>query len=1666
MPSFPSAEDSSTVISFPRKDDVVSLSNDQFSISFRDSSPHPMIYVAAVTGMEHPKSLPSIVQSALLNCQSWASADSRCQDWLWDSGANVSIVAAHSIPDECDDITWGETEELTIRGFGSTRKYQGTRGKTRGGIPLLKIDANVRRIASATNLARAYPQISQELVYDEVTDKCFVYARFNGSRWCILAESAPGKPTLYLTSTGQNIVLNGFDHSAAHRNRGRPLDGHRVNIISVADSGEDDVPEVYAVGFQRKGSPTNIASSEAVGMEAIRTLILKVGGSPSRLKKLLEHANPEALKRINLDRSFLTCVNEHFPDSSKMIATLHRQQQQMATPVLECTRCNHVYLLDEIHISSDDCTYANLPAKNAILLIDVWSGMQFLEFYDSPSSVPRIVAAFIKRRNAELDARMNGSERGNHHCAEVRYDTATVHCSGEMQRLLGDLGCTGVDQAKGSHTFLSYLDSICRQLRSQAGHLISAQMLPRKVIAYAYVRCIETNNMILPYRNGQTGTVMTPYECEFGLTTRIDDLPFLFGSPALVRLHDRKAGGASWAQYLGSAPRGGSSYFLLCGPKSRNIVMRRVSLILERKMTLDIFHCMLHGFHIDFDNLSQQSLSRALTQRRHGVRTYVDHNESADEWRQYQLAVRRGLIVFRCRCRSKQSNKRYCNVQYNSLHRLREHWKYGTSCVPDTSAPQQSDIVAFDDDTEDLRIGTSDFFGEFTGHLTTHDLTSGQLFRRLSIVTEQSPDDYAIPLTLQASDFQLLTSKISNGLKKWAEAPRVSKKVVPTLIPDETLTCRESYRLLALCLKDGVQNTSRRAKVRLIRTGLRLRLNHGNASDLTNYLADILDRPELLSTSSTSHGQQDASASSDDAPAPRRSARIRERQKREINQIFEILEDWTELDGSTAEVLPSLHSFDVYPTQLLRDTLKQEEVSLFGTECSTVCSEPSATNEHLHDYLDSIGDSASVLFAEGSSASSAITQYDINATDLLQDLSTLGNFTTAEQLISKGEYILLPSDYKPLSDSELQALIKKAQSDVTTDTQAHFLPMRIGDVSRILRMSKYKKLLKQAIVEEINSIRNRADFTIRRRRAGEKTIGSRLILSFKFKNGKLARAKCRLVADGSSEVAGHTFYRHELANEVMSAADMRMLLALAMRGNHDKGLAVATFDIKNAYLVADTAGQRHEYALRLPQGTDVFLAGGDLPPETTYQDLDEARMRHFSPLRRGESKKDFVAQLVGNLYGLRRAARVFDDELRNRLKKIGFHPLKNVRHIYVRHRQDDDGNPLPSDVLGTYVDDILLIASDEAQLELIHSHLRKYFEASDYSYNVLRADSPIELLGVKLDLNCKSPDNHFIEISGVDKATRIITDVEREVGEVECKRTPLPKGMNLSLSKAYTPDEESRIAQALNFSDYPQLVKFMRRTVGSLLFIGITSHLCIAHAVGMLARRVISPDETVLSCLKHLCGFLKQCKGMTVRVGNKNAWASDTFLTGLSDASFCDDTHRKSSTGGYLINILGTTVVNRSFRINAVCLSSTESEIYALSVCAQHLERFRRLLTELAAVRQSWLIDVKISAIPYLGSSKISREKLHSDRFRGQLAFLVSDSQPALQAALKDTESSRIRHIAIHRSFLVELTRTLELVGLVHVTTGLNAADMNTKPLSGDLVARHSKIILGHDAHL
>lgn len=77
--------------------------------------------------------------------------------------------------------------------------------------------------------------------------------------------------------------------------------------------------------------------------------------------------------------------------------------------------------------------------------------------------------------------------------------------------------------------------------------------------------------------------------------------------------------------------------------------------------------------------------------------------------------------------------------------------------------------------------------------------------------------------------------------------------------------------------------------------------------------------------------------------------------------------------------------------------------------------------------------------------------------------------------------------------------------------------------------------------------------------------------------------------------------------------------------------------------------------------------------------------------------------------------------------------------------------------------------------------------------------------------------------------------------------------------------------------------------------------------------------------------------------------------------------------------------------------------------------------------------------------------------------FLGGDNTGAIALSYKDTESKKMKHVAVHCSFLVQMTQELKILQTYYVSTIRNLADTLTKALSKNSVDLFRPFFYGED---
>lgn len=189
-----------------------------------------------------------------------------------------------------------------------------------------------------------------------------------------------------------------------------------------------------------------------------------------------------------------------------------------------------------------------------------------------------------------------------------------------------------------------------------------------------------------------------------------------------------------------------------------------------------------------------------------------------------------------------------------------------------------------------------------------------------------------------------------------------------------------------------------------------------------------------------------------------------------------------------------------------------------------------------------------------------------------------------------------------------------------------------------------------AMKDELNSLENTGTYTLADLPPNKTAVGCKWVFK-KKKELDGVRYKARLVAKGFSQKYGEEY--SEVFSPVARAPTIRLLLSMAGKHNHH----VRQLDVKTAFLNGDL---KEEIYMKLPPGFET---------------------------------QDKVMKLCKSLYGLKQAARSWNQKLKESLKKVGFEQSDSDECLYVKQEQMD------SQFLVCHVDDLLLSSSSLSALE-------------------------------------------------------------------------------------------------------------------------------------------------------------------------------------------------------------------------------------------------------------------------------------------------------------------------------------------------------------------------------
>jgi Reverse transcriptase (RNA-dependent DNA polymerase) len=259
-------------------------------------------------------------------------------------------------------------------------------------------------------------------------------------------------------------------------------------------------------------------------------------------------------------------------------------------------------------------------------------------------------------------------------------------------------------------------------------------------------------------------------------------------------------------------------------------------------------------------------------------------------------------------------------------------------------------------------------------------------------------------------------------------------------------------------------------------------------------------------------------------------------------------------------------------------------------------------------------------------------------------------------------------------------------------------------------------------------------------------------------------------------------------------------------------------------------------------------------------------------------------------------------------------------------------------IIGVFVDDIICLSGKDNKLALegVIDSLKAAWPMNDMG-------EVRKVLGMEI---VRDRENKTILV----KQEKYIEKLLKTYGLQDCKPVDTPavpekKGYSTSSGMESDGEEESISTDgSLSIGKYGKYV-------GALLYVAITSHPEIQHAVMLLSKKLQSPDNSDLAKVKRVMRYLQGVKQLGLYY-HKGMDDGIPKLVGYSDSDWAGDIETRRSTSGNAL-LLGNCVVSWMAKLQPiVAQSSTEAEYIASNEAGKEIVWLRRLLDELGYPQQ------------------------------------------------------------------------------------------------------------------
>ena len=461
-----------------------------------------------------------------------------------------------------------------------------------------------------------------------------------------------------------------------------------------------------------------------------------------------------------------------------------------------------------------------------------------------------------------------------------------------------------------------------------------------------------------------------------------------------------------------------------------------------------------------------------------------------------------------------------------------------------------------------------------------------------------------------------------------------------------------------------------------------------------------------------------------------------------------------------------------------------------------------------------------------------------------------------------------------------------------------------------------------AMQEELNSLKQNDSYDVVDLPAGRKAIGNRWVYTTKMSDGNL-RFKARLVAQGFTQEFGVDF--DQVYAPVARPPSTRLFLSTASKYK----LVVKQFDVKTAFL---NGKLDEEIYMQQPQG---FV-------------LNEK-----------------VLRLKKAIYGLKQAAKCWNDIVKEALSTAGFTPSQADDCLYSNNKSLEN-----LCLVIFHVDDFLIASKHDKIIQETAKLMNTKFELKEIGF--LK-----QFLGVDYMLNedgiyCVYQTNH----------------INKMLAKLGLSDT---KGQKYPLDPGYHKLEDDRFL--------PTNGEF-RKIIGMLLYISCNSRPDISISVNILAQRVTKPRVIDMQEALRVAKYLASTKHLALKLYNPDV---DQNLFAYCDADHGENKIDGKSNSGVMIFVNGALMSWSSRKQTLVALSTCDAELYAINEAVKDILWFKSVLPtfKIDSTEPTKINSDSQAAIDMIKNNNY-RDKAKYIRLRGQH---VHDYLQKLQISLNKVSS-------------------------------------------------------------